>query len=91
MRTGWLGGDSAAVTSTYDKVFDTPFPTQWLASAALRWEEHPEWHFHAHFYRAATFGNDTQVMVGFELLGGPQRDITPETAAEMLRAAAVKA
>ena len=27
-------------------------------------------------------------MVGFEMLGMPQRDITPERAAEMLRAAA---
>jgi UDPglucose--hexose-1-phosphate uridylyltransferase len=29
-------------------------------------------------------------MVGFELLGGPQRDITPETAAEMLRQSAMR-
>jgi UDPglucose--hexose-1-phosphate uridylyltransferase len=27
-------------------------------------------------------------MVGFELLGTPQRDLTPESAAERLRAAA---
>ena len=30
-------------------------------------------------------------MVGFELLGGPQRDITPESAAETLRQAGLKA
>jgi UDPglucose--hexose-1-phosphate uridylyltransferase len=29
-------------------------------------------------------------MVGFELLGGPQRDITPESAAETLRQAKVR-
>jgi UDPglucose--hexose-1-phosphate uridylyltransferase len=29
-------------------------------------------------------------MVGFEMLGMPQRDITPETAAEQLRAVAAK-
>jgi UDPglucose--hexose-1-phosphate uridylyltransferase len=82
-----------AVTSTYDKVFDTPFPySMGLHPQPCDGEEHPEWHFHAHFYppllRSATI---RKFMVGFELLGGPQRDITPETAAEMLRAAAAKA
>ena len=54
-------------------------------------EPHPEWHFHGHFYppllRSATV---RKFMVGFEMLGMPQRDITPETAAEQLRAAAAK-
>ena len=53
--------------------------------------EHPEWHFHAHFYppllRSATI---RKFMVGFELLGSPQRDITPESAAETLRQAAAR-
>ena len=44
-------------------------------------------HFHAHFYppllRSAKV---RKFMVGFEMLGMPQRDITPETAAERLRA-----
>jgi UDPglucose--hexose-1-phosphate uridylyltransferase len=48
---------------------------------------HPHWHFHGHFYppllRSATI---RKFMVGFELLGSPQRDITPESAAERLRA-----
>jgi UDPglucose--hexose-1-phosphate uridylyltransferase len=48
--------------------------------------EHPEWHLHAHFYppllRSATV---RKFMVGFELLGEPQRDITAEQAAERLR------
>jgi UDPglucose--hexose-1-phosphate uridylyltransferase len=47
---------------------------------------HPECHFHAHFYppllRSATI---RKFMVGFEMLGTPQRDITPESAAERLR------
>ena len=47
--------------------------------------KHPEWHFHAHFYppllRSATV---RKFMVGFEMLGMPQRDITPEAAAERL-------
>lgn len=81
------------VTSTYDKVFDTPFPySMGLHPQPCDGEEHPEWHFHAHFYppllRSATI---RKFMVGFELLGGPQRDITPESAAEMLRQAGLKA
>jgi len=48
--------------------------------------EHPEWQFHAHIYppllRSATIRKH---MVGFEMLGTPQRDLTPETAAGRLR------
>src|SRR5438132_462523 len=53
---------------------------------ALRRKSPPEWHFHAHFYppllRSATV---RKFMVGFEMLGTPQRDVTPELAAERLR------
>ena len=78
------------VTSTYDQVFATSFPySMGLHPAPCDGEEHSGWQFHAHFYppllRSATI---RKFMVGFELLGGPQRDITPESAAETLRAAA---
>ena len=78
------------ITQTYDKVFDTPFPySMGLHPRPCDGEERPEWHFHAHFYppllRSATI---RKFMVGFELLGGPQRDITAEMAAETLREAA---
>ena len=50
--------------------------------------EHPHWRFHAHFYppllRSATV---RKFLVGFEMLAEAQRDITPESAAERLRAA----
>jgi UDPglucose--hexose-1-phosphate uridylyltransferase len=79
-----------SVTSTYDKVFDTPFPySMGLHPQPYDGQEHPEWHFHLHFYppllRSATV---RKFMVGFELLGSPQRDITPESAADTLRKAA---
>jgi UDPglucose--hexose-1-phosphate uridylyltransferase len=79
-----------SVTSTYDKVFDTPFPySMGLHPQPFDGAEHREWHFHLHFYppllRSATV---RKFMVGFELLGSPQRDITPESAAETLRKAA---
>ena len=49
-------------------------------------QDHPEWQFHAHIYppllRSASIRKH---MVGFEMLGMPQRDLTPETAAERLR------
>jgi UDPglucose--hexose-1-phosphate uridylyltransferase len=80
------------VTKTYDRVFDTPFPySMGLHPKPSDGEAHPEWHFHVHFYppllRSATI---RKFMVGFELLGGPQRDITPESAAETLRLAALR-
>jgi UDPglucose--hexose-1-phosphate uridylyltransferase len=78
------------VTSGYDRLFDVSFPyTMGLHQSPTDGEAHPEWHFHAHFYppllRSATV---RKFMVGFEMLGMPQRDITPEDAAARLRAAA---
>jgi UDPglucose--hexose-1-phosphate uridylyltransferase len=75
------------VTATYDKVFDVPFPySMGFHQAPSDGQQHPEWHFHAHFYppllRSATI---RKFMVGFEMLGTPQRDITAEIAAERLR------
>ena len=75
------------VTTRYDNLFQTSFPyTMGLHPSPSDGLPHPEWHFHAHFYppllRSATV---RKYMVGFELLGMPQRDITPEVAAERLR------
>ena len=75
------------VTAGYNRIFDTPFPySMGFHPAPPDGGVHPEWHLHAHFYppllRSATV---RKFMVGFELLGSPQRDITPEGAAEMLR------
>lgn len=75
------------VTAGYNRVFNAPFPySMGFHGAPCDSEEHPEWQLHAHFYppllRSATV---RKFMVGFELLGSPQRDITPESAAETLR------
>jgi UDPglucose--hexose-1-phosphate uridylyltransferase len=80
------------LTTRYDNLFETSFPyTMGLHQAPTDAEPHPEWHFHAHFYppllRSATV---RKFMVGFEMLGMPQRDITPETAAERLRGCSEK-
>lgn len=76
------------ITKCYDHLFATPFPySMGFHQRPSDGAAHPHWHFHGHFYppllRSATI---RKFMVGFELLGSPQRDITPESAAERLRA-----
>jgi UDPglucose--hexose-1-phosphate uridylyltransferase len=76
------------LTTRYDNLFDVSFPyTMGFHQSPVDGNAHPEWHFHAHFYppllRSATV---RKFMVGFEMLGMPQRDITPEDAAARLRA-----
>ncbi len=75
------------VTARYDRLFQVSFPyTMGFHQRPTDGADHPEWHFHAHFYppllRSATV---RKFMVGYEMLGMPQRDITPEAAAERLR------
>ena len=77
------------VTTKYDNLFETPFPySMGFHQRPTDGEAHDEWHLHAHFYppllRSATV---RKFMVGFEMLGSPQRDMTPEDAASRLRAA----
>ena len=75
------------LTKCYDKLFDVPFPySAGVHQAPTDGDPHPEWHLHMHFYppllRSASV---RKYMVGYEMLGEPQRDITPESAAERLR------
>lgn len=74
------------ITATYDRVFNAPFPyTMGLHQRPTK-APAPGFVFHAHFYppllRSATV---RKFMVGFEMLGMAQRDMTPETAAQRLR------
>jgi UDPglucose--hexose-1-phosphate uridylyltransferase len=81
------------MTARYDNLFETSFPyTMGFHQSPVGPQRasgtpgNVEWHFHAHFYppllRSATVRT---FMVGFEMLGMPQRDITAESAAERLR------
>ena len=75
------------MATRFDNLFETSFPyTMGFHQSPTDDVAHPEWHFHAHFYppllRSATV---RKFMVGFEMLGMPQRDITPEDAAQRLR------
>ncbi|PYV76620.1 MAG: galactose-1-phosphate uridylyltransferase [Acidobacteria bacterium] len=75
------------VTTRYDHLFEASFPySMGFHQQPTDGGDHLEWHLHAHFYppllRSATV---RKFMVGYEMLGSPQRDITPETAAARLR------
>jgi UDPglucose--hexose-1-phosphate uridylyltransferase len=76
------------LTTLYDNLFKVSFPySAGMHQAPVNEGEYPEWHWHMHFYppllRSATV---KKFMVGYEMLANPQRDITPEAAAEKLRA-----
>ena len=75
------------LTIKYDNLFETSFPySSGIHQAPTDKIIHPEWHFHMHFYppllRSATV---KKFMVGYEMLGEAQRDISPEQSAKILR------
>lgn len=75
------------ITIRYDNLFEVSFPySSGIHQAPTDGNLHPEWHWHMSFYppllRSATV---KKFMVGYEMFGNPQRDITPEQAAEKLR------
>jgi UDPglucose--hexose-1-phosphate uridylyltransferase len=71
----------------YDGLFGQPMPF------SMGWHQAPyqpgstdHWQVHAHFMPPLLEATKRKFMVGYELLSEPQRDITPEEAAERLRA-----
>ena len=85
-----LGPVLKNLVKRYDRLFGTTFPySMGVHQAPTTGAEAQQCsHLHLHFYppllRSATI---RKFMVGYELLAEPQRDITPEEAAERLRAA----
>lgn len=78
-----------AMTRAYDNLFATSFPySMGWHGAPFDGGAAPHWQLHAHFYppllRSASV---RKFMVGYEMLAEAQRDLTPEQAAERLRAA----
>jgi UDPglucose--hexose-1-phosphate uridylyltransferase len=76
------------LTSRYDNLFQCSFPySMGWHGAPFDDRDAAPWQLHAHFYppllRSATV---RKFMVGFEMLAEAQRDLTPEQAAEKLRA-----
>lgn len=77
----------SVLCSAYDNIFDVSFPySSGIHQQPTDGKEYPEWHFHMHFYppllRSASV---KKFMVGYEMLANPQRDITAEQSAEMIR------
>jgi UDPglucose--hexose-1-phosphate uridylyltransferase len=76
-----------AVTSKYDNLFQTSFPySSGMHQAPTDRKEYKEWHFHMHFYPPLLRSSSIKkFMVGYEMLAEPQRDITPEASAKVLK------
>jgi UDPglucose--hexose-1-phosphate uridylyltransferase len=77
----------SVTTKAYDKLFNTSFPySSGIHQAPTNGETNEHWHWHMSFYppllRSATV---KKFMVGYEMFGSPQRDITAEVAAKKLR------
>lgn len=75
------------LTRKYDKLFDCSFPySAGIHQSPTNGEANEHWHWHMSFYppllRSATV---KKFMVGYEMFATPQRDITAESAADMLK------
>ncbi|MFN8518369.1 MAG: UDP-glucose--hexose-1-phosphate uridylyltransferase [Chloroflexota bacterium] len=85
-RRDKLGRMLTSVIGRYDALFGRPFPF------SMGWHQAPfgpepidHWQLHGHVLPPLLGANQRKFMVGYELLAEPQRDITPEEAAERLR------
>ncbi|WP_417876091.1 UDP-glucose--hexose-1-phosphate uridylyltransferase [Winogradskyella sediminis] len=75
------------ITKAYDKLFNCSFPySSGIHQAPTNGKPNAHWHWHMSFYppllRSATV---KKFMVGYEMFGSPQRDITAEQAVARLR------
>lgn len=75
------------ITARYDNLFECSFPySMGWHGAPFMSDDTAHWQLHAHFYppllRSASV---RKFMVGYEMLAEPQRDLSPEQAAERLR------
>lgn len=82
-----LADISKRLLTRYDNLFQVSFPySMGWHGAPTEAGDFSHWQLHAHFYppllRSATV---KKFMVGYEMLGEAQRDITPEQAAATLR------
>ena len=75
------------LTTRYDNLFEVSFPySMGFHQTPTDGQAYPAHHLHGHFFppllRSATV---RKFMVGYELLGNAQRDVTAESSAERLR------
>ncbi|MBG0788959.1 MAG: UDP-glucose--hexose-1-phosphate uridylyltransferase [Desulfovibrionaceae bacterium] len=71
----------------YDNIFQTSFPySMGIHQAPVDGGEYPHWHFHIHYYPPLLRSRSVRkFMVGYEMMAMPQRDLTPEAAADRIR------
>ena len=77
----------SVITGKYDRLFNTSFPySSGIHQAPTNGLNNDHWHWHMSFYppllRSATV---KKFMVGYEMFASPQRDITAESAAAILK------
>lgn len=75
------------LTTKYDNLFEISFPySSGIHQSPTDNQEYPEWHFHMSFYPPLLRSAEVKkFMVGYEMFATPQRDITPEYAANTLK------
>ena len=75
------------LTIRYDNLFETSFPySAGIHQAPTNGQNNKHWCFHMCFYPPLLRSADIKkFMVGYEMFAEPQRDITPEVAAEYLK------
>ena len=75
------------ITKAYDKLFNCSFPySSGIHQAPTDGEHNEYWHWHMSFYPPLLRSVSVKkFMVGYEMFGMPQRDITPEVASEQLK------
>lgn len=76
-----------SLTTRYDNLFQTSFPySMGWHGAPFGMPDIDHWQLHAHFYPPLLRSSVIRkFMVGYEMLAEPQRDLTPEHAAQFLR------
>ena len=77
----------SVLTKAYDKLFNCSFPySSGIHQAPTNRKDNKYWHWHMSFYppllRSASV---KKFMVGYEMFGSPQRDITAEIASQRLK------
>jgi UDPglucose--hexose-1-phosphate uridylyltransferase len=74
------------ITKAYDKLFDCSFPySSGIHQSPTNGKINNYWHWHMSFYPPLLRSKTVKkFMVGYEMFGSPQRDITAEQAAQRL-------
>lgn len=87
LETLLFGEAISVITKAYDALFNISFPySSGIHQAPTDRNDYKHWHWHMSFYppllRSATV---KKFMVGYEMFGSPQRDITAEIATQKLK------